>query len=473
MGQELVDRATSDTLIAPDWVLNGEICNDINQDARLVKDVVKSLKKRLGHKNPKVQILALSHSGFVFPEKIEASTALVVHPLYQQTLPSRNHPTSEDTEYGEKEYPPPARSKDLSRLMSISDFKDACDVVDVLSEMLNDLGSGNKEELNQEVIVNLVRECRTNKERVVRLLNATTDEYIISKASALNDDLEKILAHYEAILADQVVAEKSSITPKHENNSIEQEASNEANSGRSTPSTSEGDKLPPQQSQIPDQSSKSNATPLTPAKAEEPLIDLLSGDDFFQPKPDENGLAIVVYEPNRTDSNQQVSSLTDMFADLLSDSLIENHRINSNSQIPTTLPSVQPIVQLNTNLPDQHLSETMPGHVMPNAHGNRNLPDQNLSESTSWHVEPTVPANINSPDQHLLRTMPLHVDPIVHVNGSSPYQVQPETISWLGPTFYSNGDNFNSVASTRHDSELQMSNTSNQSNQISGMLYLT
>ncbi|XP_078177502.1 TOM1-like protein 9 [Carex rostrata] len=60
MGQELVDRATSDTLIAPDWVLNGEICNDINQDARLVKDVVKALKKRIGHKNPKVQILALS-----------------------------------------------------------------------------------------------------------------------------------------------------------------------------------------------------------------------------------------------------------------------------------------------------------------------------------------------------------------------------------------------------------------------------
>jgi hypothetical protein len=60
MGNDLVDRATSDTLISPHWTLNLEICDIINQDTRQAKDVVKALKKRISHRNPKVQMLALS-----------------------------------------------------------------------------------------------------------------------------------------------------------------------------------------------------------------------------------------------------------------------------------------------------------------------------------------------------------------------------------------------------------------------------
>ncbi|CAN1303370.1 TOM1-like protein 6 [Linum perenne] len=55
-----VDKATSDLLITPDWTMNIDICDSINSNHWQAKDVVKAVKKRLQHKNPRVQFLALT-----------------------------------------------------------------------------------------------------------------------------------------------------------------------------------------------------------------------------------------------------------------------------------------------------------------------------------------------------------------------------------------------------------------------------
>ncbi|KAM7263260.1 hypothetical protein ACFE04_000943 [Oxalis oulophora] len=55
-----VEKATSDLLIGPDWTMNIDICDSINSHHWQAKDIIKAVKKRLHHKNPKVQLLSLT-----------------------------------------------------------------------------------------------------------------------------------------------------------------------------------------------------------------------------------------------------------------------------------------------------------------------------------------------------------------------------------------------------------------------------
>ncbi|XP_028115695.1 TOM1-like protein 9 isoform X2 [Camellia sinensis] len=241
MVNSMVERATTDLLIGPDWALNIEICDILNHDPSQSKDVVKGIKKRLGTKNPKVQLLALTlletiikncgdlihmhvaekdvlydmvkiakkkpdfhvkekililidswqeafggsrarypqyysayqellRAGAVFPPRTERSAPVFTPPQsqpltsYPHNIRAREYQQEAAESSAEAEFP----------TLSLTEIQNARGIMDVLSEMLNAIDPGNKEGIRQEVVVDLVDQCRTYKQRVVHLVNSTS-----------------------------------------------------------------------------------------------------------------------------------------------------------------------------------------------------------------------------------------------------------------------------------------------------------
>ncbi|XP_047972332.1 TOM1-like protein 9 isoform X1 [Salvia hispanica] len=373
----MVERATSDMLIGPDWAMNIEICDICNHDPAQAKDVVRGIKKRLGSRNPKVQLLALTlletvvkncgdmvhmhvaekdlphemvkivkkkpdfhvkekililidtwqeafggprgrypqyyvayqdllRLGAVFPQRSESS-APVFTPPQTQPLSSyppniRNlEPSADGAESSaEAEFP----------TLSLTELQNAHGIMDVLSEMLSALDPGNKEGIKQEVIVDLVEQCRTYKQRVVHLVNSTSDESLLCQGLALNDDLQRVLAKHEALASGVAPVQSEKINPEPTKALVPVGAplidtgdTKQSDRG-STSSTSLGTQL-----SIPPPATNGQLS--TPIKTD-PKIDLLSGDDL-------NTLALVpVGQPQPTSpvaSQHNALALIDMFSD--------------------------------------------------------------------------------------------------------------------------------------------------------------
>lgn len=382
MASSLVDRATSDQLIGPDWAMNIEICDILNRDPGQAKDVVKSLKKRLGSRNPKVQLLALTlletvikncgdvvhmhvaekdvlhemvkivkkkhpdfhvkekiltlidmwqdafggprarypqyyaayqellRLGAVFPQRSESSAPVFTPP---QTQPLSSYPPSIRSPNYQQEAPETSAAVEFPTL-SLTEIQNARGIMDVLAEMLNALDPGNREGLKQEVIVDLVEQCRTYKQRVVQLVNTTSDEDLLCQGLALNDDLQRVLAKHDAIAAGIAVRMEK---PKSLQSLVDIENSTTSNKDpqpdqRSTANTSTNSQPPLQQLSLPAPPVANGLS--TPSAKAGPLVDLLSGDDYNKPAA-ENPLAIVpISEPvSLSASDQNVLALADMF----------------------------------------------------------------------------------------------------------------------------------------------------------------
>ncbi|KQK18282.1 hypothetical protein BRADI_1g40780v3 [Brachypodium distachyon] len=400
-----VDRATSESLIGPDWSLNLEICDILNHDPSQAKDVVKSIKKRIGHKNSKIQLLSLTlletlikncgdfvhmhvaerdilhemvkivkkkpdyhvkekilslidtwqeafggararypqyyaayqellRTGAVFPQRSESSVPIYTPP---QTQPLQNYPPAlRNTDYHQE-----ASDSSLAQevhTLSLTEIQNARGVMDVLSEMLNAIDPGNREGLRQEVIMDLVDQCRSYKQRVVQLVNTTFDEELLSQGLALNDDLQRVLAKHDTIAAGIAVqAEKPKPLQAPENST----PPTKPDGTKETPQRSSeapGNIPPSELLALPAPPSSSSSKPRGEA-AVSPSIDLLSGDDYFKPEPvNSQALVPLGNPPAASASGHNTLDLVDMF--LQSNGSNNNHNPVISSPISNSNPNL-------------------------------------------------------------------------------------------------------------------------------------
>ncbi|XP_065851022.1 TOM1-like protein 9 isoform X2 [Euphorbia lathyris] len=263
----------------------------------------------------------LLRAGAVFPQRTERSAPVFTPPQtqplasYPQNL--RNNELRQDAaeSSAESEFP----------TLSLTEIQNARGIMDVLAEMLSALDPENKEGLRQEVIVDLVEQCRTYKQRVVHLVNSTSDESLLCQGLALNDDLQRVLAKHESIASGTPIV---TVKPKLESGGSLVDDGPLVDTGDNNKNPEQGSASVLNQLLLP-------APPTTNGATANPKMDLLSGDDFSSPKAD-NALTLVPVgeqQPATPPSQQNSLVLFDMFSD-------GNNPPNAANVQPTQLPGV-------------------------------------------------------------------------------------------------------------------------------------
>lgn len=267
MAAEMVKSATSEKLTIMDWTKNIEICELVAKDQGQAKDVIKCIKKRLGHKNANTQLFAvrllemliyncgehihrqLIDNGLLpilvkmvkkktnfpvrerifllldatqtslggakgkFPQYYAAYYDLVdsrvqfpQHSLIQSTQAME---TNEHSKCLSAEVSKSNKCQAVAKQPSSEGITDhsiilkATSVMEVLRDALNALAPRCPEGAADVFILDLVEQCSFHKQQVIHLVMTCHDEKVIARAIELNEMLDKVLAQHDSLLSIQ------------------------------------------------------------------------------------------------------------------------------------------------------------------------------------------------------------------------------------------------------------------------------
>ncbi|XP_074570932.1 TOM1-like protein 6 [Curcuma longa] len=138
----------------------------------------------------------LKRSGVHFPERSPDST-LIFTPVHS-TSGIRQPPVGYGMPSNSVLRLEEAMASEMANL-SLSDLASMRSVMDLLNEMLKAVNPSDRSAVKDEVIVDLVDQCRSNQKKLMESLNLIRDEELLGQGLELNDDLQNVLAKNDAI----------------------------------------------------------------------------------------------------------------------------------------------------------------------------------------------------------------------------------------------------------------------------------
>ncbi|KAL3521763.1 hypothetical protein ACH5RR_019912 [Cinchona calisaya] len=258
---KLVEEATSESLDEPDWASNLELCDMINHDRVSIVELIRSIKKRIVLKIPRVQYLALVLLETVVkncdkafseiaaervldemvkliddPQTVvnnrnkalilieawgESSSELRYLPVFEETYKSLKSRGIRFPGRDNESLAPiftPARSVSASeanatlarqihhdipaQTFSAEQTKEAFDVarnsIELLATVLS--SSPQQDALKDDLTTTLLQQCRESQYTVQRIIETAGDnEALLFEALNVNDEIQKVLSKYEEI----------------------------------------------------------------------------------------------------------------------------------------------------------------------------------------------------------------------------------------------------------------------------------
>ncbi|KAK8916197.1 hypothetical protein KSP39_PZI023254 [Platanthera zijinensis] len=229
MAAEMVKSATSEKLMIMDWAKNIEICELVAKDERQAKDVIKCIKKRLGHKNATTQLftvrllemLIYNCGEHIHRQLIDNGLLRILVKIVKKktNLPVRERiflllDATQTSLGGDKGKFPQYYAAYYDLVASRVQFPQRNHIQSKQSSQpleINEHSKGLPAEISKsnrcqqgaadEFILDLVEQCSFQKQRVMHLVMTCHDEQVIAQAIELNELLDKVLAQHDSLLS--------------------------------------------------------------------------------------------------------------------------------------------------------------------------------------------------------------------------------------------------------------------------------